>query len=635
MPSKKRSLLAASGAGGDSLYVEDVFSTYLYTGADANETVTNGIDLDGEGGFVWIKPRTTTGSHLLYDTERGIGTYLQSQTTAAVSSAVPLGSFNSDGFTTFAYAPAAYVSWSFRKAEKFFDVVTYTGTGVANNVAHSIGAVPGFIVCKATSTTSNWGAVHSSIDTYGISLNTTNAGVNKYAASGSTSTTFNPNEISDHLGASMNLNGVTYVAYLFASDAGGFGDDGSESVIKCGSFTPDGSNNADVSLGWEPQWILWKKTNASGEWNMYDTQRGMSYSPPAILRANESSAEFTSGTSYLAPTATGFAWRGIGSGDIIYIAIRRPMKIPEAGTEVFNSIVQSPQSAGTLRTVGFPADLIIGTFRNAATPRLVNTRLTGFANNSGASQNTPSLQTQSTGVEANAYPLFYDVWNTTAKDGDYIYNSNGINWLFKRAAGFMDVVCFTGDTPNTNQRVAHNLTVAPELIIYKGRTRANYWRVYSGNITEYTVLNLNNAVATGFNFWGTSAPTATDFGFNPGAMDLDGFTAVAYLFATVAGVSKVGSYTGTGADLNVDCGFTAGARFILIKRTDSTGDWYVYDSVRGIVAGNDPYLLLNTTAAEVTGTDYIDPLNAGFTVTSSAPAGLNASSGNYIFLAIA
>jgi hypothetical protein len=110
---------------------------------------------------------------------------------------------------------------------------------------------------------------------------------------------------------------------------------------------------------------------------------------------------------------------------------------------------------------------------------------------------------------------------------------------------------------------------------------------------------------------------------------------IAYLFATVAGVSKVGSYTGTGADLNVDCGFSAGARFILIKRTDSTGDWYVYDSVRGIVAGNDPYLLLNSTAGEVTGTDYIDPLSSGFTVTSSAPAALNASGGTYIFLAIA
>jgi hypothetical protein len=55
-----------------------------------------------------------------------------------------------------------------------------------------------------------------------------------------------------------------------------------------------------------------------------------------------------------------------------------------------------------------------------------------------------------------------------------------------------------------------------------------------------------------------------------------GDTYVAYLFASLPGISKVSSYTGTGADLNVDCGFSAGARFILIKRTDSTGDWYVW-----------------------------------------------------------
>jgi hypothetical protein len=97
----------------------------------------------------------------------------------------------------------------------------------------------------------------------------------------------------------------------------------------------------------------------------------------------------------------------------------------------------------------------------------------------------------------------------------------------------------------------------------------------------------------------------------------------------------VSKYTGTGSDINVDCGFSAGARFVLIKRIDATGDWYVYDSVRGIVAGNDPYLFVNSNAAGVTTTDYIDPLSSGFTITSSAPAALNASSGEYLFLAIA
>jgi hypothetical protein len=74
---------------------------------------------------------------------------------------------------------------------------------------------------------------------------------------------------------------------------------------------------------------------------------------------------------------------------------------------------------------------------------------------------------------------------------------------------------------------------------------------------------------------------------------------------------------------------------VLIKRTDSTGDWYVWDSARGIVSGNDPYLLFNSSDAEVTNTDYIDTANSGFEISSTAPAAINANGGSFIFLAIA
>ena len=74
---------------------------------------------------------------------------------------------------------------------------------------------------------------------------------------------------------------------------------------------------------------------------------------------------------------------------------------------------------------------------------------------------------------------------------------------------------------------------------------------------------------------------------------------------------------------------------MLIKRTDSTGDWFIWDSARGISSGNDPYLLINSTAAEVTGTNYVDTTSVGFQVTAAAPAGINASGGSYIFLAVA
>jgi hypothetical protein len=61
----------ASIGGAPANYIEDVFSTYLYSGTGANQTITNGIDLSGKGGLVWTKNRTSTFSHVLIDTVRG------------------------------------------------------------------------------------------------------------------------------------------------------------------------------------------------------------------------------------------------------------------------------------------------------------------------------------------------------------------------------------------------------------------------------------------------------------------------------------------------------------------------------------------------------------------------------------
>ena len=124
------------------------------------------------------------------------------------------------------------------------------------------------------------------------------------------------------------------------------------------------------------------------------------------------------------------------------------------------------------------------------------------------------------------------------------------------------------------------------------------------------------------------------FGTNSG-VNSSAATYVAYLFATCAGVSKVFSYTGNGSTQTINCGFTAGSRFVLIKRTDASGDWYVWDSARGIVSGNDPHLSLNTTASEVTTNDTIDTDSTGFVVNQVSATNVNVSSATYIGLAIA
>ena len=169
-------------------------------------------------------------------------------------------------------------------------------------------------------------------------------------------------------------------------------------------------------------------------------------------------------------------------------------------------------------------------------------------------------------------------------------------------------------------------------------TGSGTWSVFSSDLgaTQYLGLFDDAALSAGTR-WNSTAPTSSVFTVSGSGTHINrsGETYLALLFASLAGVSKIGTYSGTGSNVGVDCGFTAGARFVLIKRTDGTGDWHLFDSTRGIVGGDDPFLLLGSTAAQDTDDDYIDPLNSGFTVTSSAPAALNASGGTYLFLAIA
>jgi hypothetical protein len=148
---------AAAGAVGEALAIEDVFSTYLYTGNGSTQTITNGIDLAGEGGLVWRKPRTSTtfNDHILMDTLRGDNYLKTNSTDAEIATTSDFTDFLSDGFsmsssTRINASGVNYASWTFRKAPRFFDVVTYTGNGTTQAINHNLGSVPGVIITKRT-----------------------------------------------------------------------------------------------------------------------------------------------------------------------------------------------------------------------------------------------------------------------------------------------------------------------------------------------------------------------------------------------------------------------------------------------------------------------------------------------------
>lgn len=643
---------AAGNAGGAGAYIEDVFSTYLYTGnGTTGQDITNGIDLAGEGGLVWIKSRSHATNNNLFDTERGNRYTLLSNSTAAQSdngTTYGLTAFNSDGFSVKdnnAYEVNAsnlgqtYASWTFRKAPKFFDVVTYTGTGSARTVSHNLGSVPGCIIVKRTDTTGDWQVYHrantANPETDYLVLNSTAATVDSNTRWNDTLPTDSVFTVGTE--ATVNASGGTYVAYLFAHDAGGFGDDGEQNVISCGSFVHTNTGGTAVNLGWEPQFIIAKNINSGGaSWILADNMRGLGVDRVTALFPNNSNAESTLADEYFRVNSTGFTSVPFyfGNGNtVIYIAIRRgPMKTPESGTEVFAPSTAN-QTANVPLPMGFPTDMFLFRSSRAGSANYAGSRLQGALR---------FLETNTVNAEAGA-----GTWAFDSNIGMISpYGGGGDQWqaAFRRAPGFFDVVCSDGDG-SSNRALTHNLNAVPELIIGKNRDSSGAdfnWQVGSSYLTASNNLQLNltdaqSNVGTPF---GTTAWTSTQFyvGSTSGTlylMNRAGQRYVYYLFASLAGVSKVGSYTGTGTTLQIDCGFSAGARLVLIKRTDSTGDWYVWDSARGIVSGNDPYLLLNSTAAEVTSTDYIDPYSAGFEISSTAPAAINASGGTFIYFSVA
>ena len=327
--------------GAESTGVASTFSTTLYTGNSGTQTITNGIDLAGDGGMVWGKVRSISDNPWIVDSENGIGSngtynYLQTNLTTGLSNFGDrsVSSFNSDGFTLanstndqFNLSPETYVSWTFKKQSSFFDVVTYTGDGSSNRqIAHNLGCEVGMLVVKRTDGANPWPVYHRGSDATApedkeLQLNAADAAVNGYTTWARTAPTSTDFTVGSE--GKVNENGWTYVAYLFAHDTD------ASSIIKCGSFTHSTSTGNDIDLGWEPQWLLYKASDGTTGWYLWDTTRGWDATTQSNLRADANSAESTGSNTaagWPQPTSTGFRL-GTNSyaGDnktFIYMAIR-------------------------------------------------------------------------------------------------------------------------------------------------------------------------------------------------------------------------------------------------------------------------------------------------------------------------
>ena len=644
MTASKIVAAAASGAGSKALDVNDVFSTFLYDGNGSARSINNGVDLAGEGGLVWFKQYNSSRDHGLFDTERGTGKYLVANDSAGeATTSTMLNAFNSDGFS-FAggggivnNGSGLYVSYSFRKAEKFFDVVKITGDGTSGRaINHALGSVPGMIIGKRYDTAGeHFHVYHRSLDSsspqnYGIQLNRDLARADEssyWYDTAPTSTQFT-------VGNNLNHNGGSFIFYLFAHNNGDgtFGPDENQDIIKCGSYTGDSTHN-QINLGFEPQWVIIKNRSSSGtDWGIFDTQRlwwnSSSSGDSYWFRSNNNNAE--SGIARFHPTATGFGFvsengthTNVSGDNYIYMAIRKGSLFPpENAADVFDVDARTGDSGnqGAFRS----------TFRVDFALDRTDRDTTGYTQSSSRLTGTKRLQTYTTNTESNqsAYEYKYQTgWYT-----DSGTDSNHFSWMWQRAPKFCDVVCWKGS--GSARTLEHNLQKSPEMILVKGRNTSENWCVYHSALgnTKYLRLNsstgeISDTAASRFNH---TSPTSGNFSVGSDQeVNGSGYYYVAYLFTTLAGISKCGSFVADGNAQNIDCGFTNGSRFILIKKSSGPFNWRYWDSERGIVAGDDPYLHLNDTDAEATNGDWIDPLSSGFSITSAF------SNGTYVFYAVA
>jgi hypothetical protein len=216
------------------------------------------------------------------------------------------------------------------------------------------------------------------------------------------------------------------------------------------------------------------------------------------------------------------------------------------------------------------------------------------------------------------------------------------NWKESATAGF-DIVSYTGN--GSARTISHSLSAVPKMYMIKNRGEADSWQVYHGSNTsapetDYLQLNENGATGDSDARFNDTAPTSSVFSVGDHVtVNKNTINYIAYVFAEKQGFSKFGSYTGNGS---LDGPFLALSflpSFFLVKRTDNTGNWVIFDNKRSSTGGFNEIgytVIADGNNAEATGTtsNDIDFLSNGIKIREDN-GDLNASGATYIYAAFA
>ena len=663
---------------------ESYFDTKLWTG-DGNARSITGIGFDPD--FVWIKKRANdTKSHRLFDSIRGANNVIYSDlTNQAATPTNELTAFVSGGFSlgnASAVNDAAsdtYVSWNWKAAssnttnndgtrqstvrasqESGFSIATYTGDGSAGaTVGHNLNKIPSMVITKGTSGSAgatNWNVYTSATGpTKKLVLNTNAAEATNttyWNNTAPTSTVFSLGTTGD-----SNYNGSNYVAYCFANVDG---------YQRIGSYIGNGSANGPfIYTGFEPAWIMIKRTDAAGAWNIFDNKRNSANPRNSILQADVADQEYTNVLYNYNFYTNGFQslnsnndWNASG-GSYIFIAIAAnpDTTAPTKANSFKTKIYTGTGSTHAITGLGFKPDFIWTKNRDTTDSSALVDSVRGIVSPapylaSDATSANATSANMPTSVQADGYTITgaggrtntsgedYVSWNWKAADHDRnlatINNDGSITSLVSAnpAAGF-SVVKWTG-TGVDGTKIGHGLEGSPEIIITKGLSNATSWVVGVGGISGLSVNDYftftSYAKANSSTFYQAYSTNTFQVGVSA-ANEMNKSSSnqyISYCFRTIAGHSKAGKYTGTGVSgLEITLDFSPS--FLLVKGAGATG-WIIIDNQRPTPGGNyELYPNLSNTE-DTSATSFLLGTNK-FTVNSTG-TWHNTNGTDYIYLAI-
>jgi hypothetical protein len=372
-------------------------------------------------------------------------------------------------------------------------------------------------------------------------------------------------------------------------------------------------------------WLFGSDSDPNGSFHWNFGQRPFSYTQPsgylALNTYNLSAPTIRNGAQYMAATT----YTGTGATQVVTNTVNGTAMQPDWVWQKSRSAARDHRLIDTVRGIA-------NTICSDLTQAEYSGSILSSVNSNGFTLNTAD--------QGNNSAETYVAWQWKAGSTAVTNTSGTISSQVSAnpTAGF-SIVTYT--ETSGSYTIGHGLGVAPSMFILKERNSVSNWVVWHNYFesvdsiptTKGMYLNATNAPFTTGSNWLNSI-SSTTIGITAGQITGGSSLIVLYAFSAVAGYSAFGSYTGNGSTDGpfVYLGFRA--RFLMIKRTDSTGGWVLLDTARDTYNDVDNYLYANSNATDAGSSNVLDINSNGFKIRNSW-TDINASGGTYIYAAFA